>query len=93
MPRTLNRYRDGIPAGAVFIGRPSKWGNPFVIDKDGTRAEVIARYRTWLLGRPGLLAAARTELAGRDLVCFCSPRPCHGDVLIEVANRPSPPSP
>jgi len=43
MPKVLNKYKDGVPAGAVYIGRPSKWGNPFVIGKDGDREEVIAK--------------------------------------------------
>ena len=45
--RVLNKKRDGMPAGAVYIGRTGKWGNPFVIGRGGTRAEVIAKYRNW----------------------------------------------
>lgn len=86
MPKVLNRYRDKVSRGAVYIGRPSRWGNPFKIGPDGTREEVIAKYRDWLAGQPGLMDAARRKLAGKDLVCFCAPRPCHGDVLLEVAN-------
>lgn len=86
MPKVLNKYKDGVPAGAVYIGRPSKWGNPFVIGKDGDREEVIAKYRQWLLAQPALVEAAKRELAGKDLVCFCAPKGCHGDVLLEVAN-------
>jgi len=86
MPKVLNKYRDEIPPDAVYIGRPSKWGNPFVIGKDGDREDVIRKYREWLLSRPELIEQARKELRGRDLVCFCAPKPCHGDVLIEVAN-------
>src|SRR5690554_3305781 len=70
MPKVLNKYKDGVPAGAVYIGRPSKWGNPFVIGKDGDRDEVIAKYRQWLLAQPTLVEAAKRELAGKDLVCF-----------------------
>lgn len=84
-PRVLNVRRDGRPPGAAFIGRPSKWGNPFVIGRDGTRAEVVARYRAWLCERPELLAAL-PELHGRDLMCFCAPAACHGDVLLALAN-------
>jgi len=84
--KVLNKYEDGMPTGAVYIGRPSKWGNPFVINRDGTREEVIAKYRIWLLGQPAKVAAAKRELAGKDLVCFCAPKGCHGDVLLEVAN-------
>lgn len=86
MPKVLNKYKDVIPKNAVYIGRPSKWGNPFVIGKDGTRDEVIAKYRTWLLAQPAMVESAKRELVGKDLVCFCAPKVCHGDVLIEEAN-------
>lgn len=87
-PRVRNKYRHGVPAGAIYIGRPSRWGNPFAIGKDGDRATVIAKYRAWLLANPELVAAAKRELVGKDLVCFCSPSACHGDVLLEVVNGP-----
>ncbi|MCA9428195.1 MAG: DUF4326 domain-containing protein [Candidatus Omnitrophica bacterium] len=72
----------------VYVGRPSKWGNPFKIGLDGTREEVIHKYRTWLLEeRPDLVAAAKEELKDKILGCWCAPKPCHGDVLSEIANR------
>jgi hypothetical protein len=86
MARILNKYKDGVPQGSVYIGRPSKWGNPFIIGRDGNRSEVIRKYREWLFGRKDIMEAARRELAGKDLVCFCSPKACHGDVLMAVAN-------
>ena len=70
----------------VYIGRPSKWGNPFVIGRDGSRADVIAKYRAWIVAQPALMNAL-DELGGRDLICWCAPLACHGDVLIELANR------
>jgi Domain of unknown function (DUF4326) len=69
----------------VYIGRPSKWGNPFVLGKDGTREQVIAKYRCWLLTQPALMAAL-PELRGKTLGCWCAPHACHGDVLVELAN-------
>lgn len=87
MARVWKKGTKGIPHDAVYIGRPSKFGNPFVIGRDGTRGEVIAKYRRWLATKPQLLEAAKTELRGKDLVCFCHPLPCHGDVLVEVANE------
>lgn len=72
----------------VYIGRPSKWGNPFVIGFHGTREEVITRYKAWIQGRPDLLAAIPLELKGRQLGCWCAPQPCHGDVLRELADGP-----
>jgi len=68
----------------VYIGRPSKWGNPFVIGKDGTRDEVIEKYEAWLRTQPALLAAL-PELRGKTLGCWCAPQACHGDVLARLA--------
>ncbi len=70
----------------VYVGRPSKWGNPFVIGRDGTRSEVIAKYRAWIVKQPDPMASL-DELRGRNLVCWCAPHACHADVLIELANE------
>jgi hypothetical protein len=72
----------------VYIGRPSKWGNPFAIGKDGTRDEVIAKYEAWLMGNKALLADI-LELKGKTLACWCSPAKCHGDILDRLANQAS----
>ncbi|MBS4001977.1 MAG: DUF4326 domain-containing protein [Afipia sp.] len=87
MCKVLNARRTGRHSTAtqVYIGRPSKWGNPFVIGRDGSRADVIAKYRAWIVAQPELLNALG-ELRGRDLVCWCAPLACHGDVLRELAN-------
>jgi len=85
MYTVLNKHHAGIPAGAVYIGRGSKWGNPFRIDHDGDRATVIAKYERWLADQHHLLRAL-DELRGGDLVCFCAPRACHGDLLLRLAN-------
>jgi hypothetical protein len=69
----------------VYIGRPSKWGNPFEIGKDGDRATVIRKYREWVVSQPRLMAALH-ELQGKVLGCWCSPKACHGDVLASLAN-------
>jgi len=70
----------------VYIGRPSKWGNPYRVGVDGTREEVIAKYRAWLLKQPKLMAVL-PELRGEVLGCWCAPEACHGDVLAEMANE------
>jgi len=88
MARLFNKELDGLPEGAVYIGRPGPWGNPFVIGEHGDRAAVIAQYREWLLGQPDLVARMRRELAGRDLVCWCAPLACHGNVIIGLLNEP-----
>lgn len=69
----------------VYIGRPSKWGNPFAIGRDGTREQVIAKYEEWLRTQPDLMAAL-PELHGKVLGCWCAPQACHGDVLARLAN-------
>jgi hypothetical protein len=85
-PKVLNRNRTQRTKGVVYIGRPSKWGNPFVIGPDGSREDVIQKYRAWLYSRPDIMAEARRELKGQDLLCYCAPKTCHGDVLLGIAN-------
>jgi len=88
MPRVYNKRTDkNIPAGAIYIGRPSKWGNLLKIGRDGTREEVIQKYKEWIEKTDFLLDDTIHELKGKDLVCWCSPLPCHGDILLEIANK------
>lgn len=70
----------------IYIGRPSKWGNPFAIGVDGNRAEVIRKYEEWIRTRPHLMADLH-ELRGKVLGCWCAPKPCHGDVLIKLVEE------
>jgi hypothetical protein len=92
-PRVLNARSCGRSApGAVYVGRPGPWGNPFIIGRDGTREEVIARYVDWLHDNPDVVARVRRELAGKDLICWCAPHACHGHVLRDLAaGDPLPP--
>ena len=87
MPSVLNARHAGKRPHptAVYIGRPSPWGNPFAVGKDGTREEVIARYIGHLQQNPELVDRIRVELAGKDLVCWCAPAACHGDILLGIA--------
>lgn len=64
----------------VYIGRPSKWGNPFSIGKDGTREEVISKYEMYIMDKRDLIDAL-PELVGKTLGCWCAPNACHGDIL------------
>lgn len=92
MPRVLNlktMASEGVkykPEDAVYVGRPSKWGNPFVIDRDGDREEVIRLYEEWIQYEHDLLASL-DELRGKDLLCFCAPEACHAAVLLRLANE------
>ncbi len=87
MIKVVNK-RSGTPG--EYIGRPSVLGNPFVIGRDGTRDEVIAKYRVWLNDQLHESEAVGRELSrltdlARDgdlnLVCWCAPQACHGDVV------------
>jgi hypothetical protein len=86
MPAVHNKYKATAPSNAIYIGRPSKWGNPFAIGKDGNRQEVVQKYKDYILSNQSLLSQIE-ELRGKDLVCFCAPQQCHGDILIELANQ------
>ena len=70
----------------VYIGRPSKWGNPFKIGRDGDRTVVLDKYREYILGTPDLLNSIH-ELRDKTLGCWCHPKSCHGDILAELANE------
>lgn len=80
MPKVYNR-RYYEPKGAVYCGRPTKYGNPFSIGKDGNRNEVCEKFEKEIL--PDLDV---TELRGKDLVCWCFPLRCHCDAILKKAN-------
>ena len=77
----------------VYIGREvpehglpaSRWGNPFVMadESDAERERAIAAYREWIMTQPELMSSL-DELRGRRLGCWCAPKGCHGDVLVEL---------
>lgn len=69
----------------VYIGRPSKWGNPFHIGVDGTREQVIKKYSKWIRKNKKLMDSL-SELKGKRLGCYCAPLPCHGDVLVDLVS-------
>lgn len=79
-PRVLNKHSDFPGEEAVYIGRPSKWGNPY--DSFG-REENIRRFREYLTDKLMQDEAFLEPLRGKDLVCFCKPLNCHGDVIME----------
>lgn len=73
----------------VYIGRPSKWGNPFTEKTGDSRTQVIRKYREWLMYDPDA-AELRLELhtlEGKTLGCWCKPKACHGDVIVELINN------
>ena len=99
----LRRAKDWrIPENTVVVSRPSKWGNPFIVGKDGTQAECVNLYTLMLGGdfsaahSPTLLDQANAfsyvaknlkGLRGKNVACWCKPgSACHGDVLLKLAN-------
>ena len=81
--RVVNKRKEAFE---VYIGRGSKWGNPFELGRDGNREEVIDKYRKYIVANPFLMSYLK-ELKGKVLGCFCKPLPCHGDVLVELAEK------
>lgn len=97
MPKRIQRERTKgwrMPENAVYVGRPSKWGNPYKVGNEvivnGERQWVYNAARAVVLYRERGAAwneATRTALRGKDLVCWCKlSEPCHADVLLEWAN-------
>ena len=98
-PRMWNKRDPNTPKDAVYVGRPTKWGNPFRVgDPDSIhpievnkmdRDWVVSRFDSWIhcdLNAKPLYDAAKVELKGKDLVCWCAPKSCHADVLLRIAN-------
>jgi hypothetical protein len=86
-PKVKHRHTDGIEYGDIYIGRGSVWGNPYIIGQDGTREEVIEKFKVYLEGHESLRARVKLALKGKNLVCFCAPKACHGDYLLRLANE------
>ena len=96
MPVRIQRKRTKgyrLPRNTIYVGRPSKWGNPFKVgdplfysDRGMTAYDCRNKYREWLWF--GYEALDVNELRGKNLACWCklSERFCHADVLLEIAN-------
>lgn len=86
----FNKFHRRTPVGAVYIGRGSPWGNPFVIGQHGTRDEVCDRFEKhfkamYESGQVDITALA--NLYGKPLECFCVPKRCHGQTIMNYAER------
>ena len=74
----------------ICIMRPSIYGNPFIIGRDGTRDEVVEKFRLYFAERihdDTIFCLAIGELRGMRIGCCCAPEACHGDVMAEFLNR------
>jgi Domain of unknown function (DUF4326) len=81
MPKLYNKATNSIPPGAVYIGRPSRWGNPFHLNREVDRDYVCDKFGSKVISQLDV-----SELRGKDLVCWCAPRRCHGDSILRKAN-------
>lgn len=102
MPIRIQRKRTKgwrMPEGAVYVGRPSKWGNPWPVGgwvrigdsampcEIRTARDAATLFRLQAMGSATLQENARKELRGKDLACWCRVgSPCHADVLLELVN-------
>lgn len=85
--KVYNKHHGNYPKDSVYIGRGSCYGNPFIIGKDGTREEVIKKYIDLIESDEKLKKLIIQRLKGKNLLCFCSPKPCHGDYLLKICNE------
>lgn len=98
MPKVWNKRDKNCPDDAIYVGRPSKWGNPLsleevhrmrpLLNERELHEVAVSWFREYLKSKPELVAEAKQVLRGHDLVCWCAPLPCHADVLLELANKP-----
>lgn len=92
MPKRIQRKRTKgwkMPPNAVYVGRPTKWGNPHLLKDCPNAQAAVNRFRSYC-GPDGLPFAKeiKRELRGKDLACWCPlDQPCHADVLLEIANQ------
>lgn len=79
---------DHVYIGRAKSGQTSKYGNPYVIGHDGTREEVIQMFKdlAWANLKSGVWKPEEVvaDLNGKVLECFCYPKQCHGDVLVQL---------
>ena len=99
MPERIQRKRTKgwrMPYNAKYVGRPTIFGNPFLISSESDEQFCVDAYRRWI-HRPGqawILNMAKKLLKGKDLACWCPlDQPCHADVLLEIANAAPPLTP
>lgn len=81
-----------MPANAVYVGRPSAWGNNRVIGEHGTAQECVEGFERdvneWRSEHPEAYKRWIGLLRNKDLVCWCPlDQPCHADVLLKLANE------
>ena len=103
MPKRIQRKRTAgwrMPENTVYVGRPTKWGNPWTVTPPSKRSHAVSEkfyydqaveaFTFWIEDeeQAQLRAEIRQELKGKDLACWCpEDKPCHADLLIQIANE------
>lgn len=85
VPAVYN-HREDLPDGVVFVGRPSRWGNPEPLRAERERRANVLRFRDLIADNAAMRGEAMRLLAGKALVCYCFPKRCHADVWWRAAN-------
>lgn len=95
IPHRVQRKRERgwtMPPNTVYVGRPTKWGNPYRVSENMLRIEAVQAFRRWIESCNSLstidAARIKSELRGKNLACWCDlNEPCHADVLLDIANE------
>lgn len=89
--KVYNKHHKDAPPDAVYVGRPTKWGNPFVVGIHGARGQCVELFREdihdFKTRDPLSFRKFIEPLRGKSLVCWCAPAACHADILMELANE------
>ena len=87
-PQRIQRKRTKgwtMPDNTLYVGRPSKWGNPFTVAEYGQGGAVV-KFRDYI--NHSFEYDDIKQLRGKNLACWCRlDEPCHADVLLELANK------
>jgi len=89
MPKVYNKRDKNVPADAIYVGRPSVFGNPFAMREHtkANRDKVCDAFENMCSLNPKFRERIKQELRGKDLVCWCAPARCHADTLLRIANE------
>jgi hypothetical protein len=86
----IGRGRVIFINGVRYPLQDSIWANPYKITEKQTRNDVLNLYREYIdkkLKSNPFLITELMKLEGKNLGCWCSPEPCHGDILLELIEK------
>lgn len=86
MMRIRISAKDSDDGSKTFIIPESKYHNPYIVGKDGTKDEVLQKFRKYFIDS-GLVDTAKVELVGKTLGCWCHPEPCHAQIIMDLITR------